>query len=264
MKSIVKLTMMSMLLYTGCDHDVPGNLPDIKPVSELPVFAKKENEIEIADSFKAMNPTMVLGAIVERRNGLVHSFDSFLKEDAKTESKPVSELLFKNFLENSVVADAEWLTFLKGQVNDSKRAEVIVTEVSNASIDIFSIDKDKLQTFAQSIAKGERDDYGVVIGYRDFTINASLFTEQGVEGNLSGYGAKIGGKWFGKHESASGEHRVVAIWSPLPFVLEKVTEGVKTTRDTSLTTLTRDALKEKKLRIRPLDGQRQFKLRTHR
>jgi hypothetical protein len=260
MKSIAYLTMMSTLFCVGCDRAVPGNLPSIKPASELPVFTKQENEIEIADSLKDSDPTMVLGAVVEHANGLVHSFDSFLKDDAKTEVKPVSELLFKNFLENSVVADAEWLTFLKGQVNDSRRAEVTVTEVSNASIGLSSIDLDKLQAFAQGIAKDKRDDYGVVIGYRDFVINASLFTEQGIEGNLSGYGAKIGGKWFGKHESVSGEHRVVAIWSPLPFVLEKAAAG-GTVHDVSLTTLTRQALKDGSIRIRPLDGQRQFKLR---
>lgn len=261
MKSIVNLTMMSMLFCAGCDHDVPGDLPSIKPVSELPVFTEQENEIEIADSFKGTDPTTVLGAIVERANGLVHSVDTFLKEDVKTEVEPVSELAFRDFLENSVVADAEWLTFLKGQVNDSTRAEVTVTEVSNASIAVSSIDKDKLQAFAQSIPKDSREDYGIVIGYRDFVVSATLFKEQGIGGNLSGYGAKIGGKWFGKHEGLSADHRVVAVWSPLPFVLEKVAASGSTARGQSLSALTLQALKDKSIRIRSLDGQRSFKLR---
>ena len=261
MKSIAYLTMMSMVFCVGCDRDVFREMQPVKPASELPVFAKQENEIEIADSFKGMDPTMVLGAIVERVNGRVRSFDTFLKDDAKTEIKPVSELAFKDFLENSVVADAEWLTFVKVQVNDSTRAEVTVTEVSNASIGVSSIDKDKVQAFAQSIAKNSREDYGVVIGYRDFVVSASLFKEQGIEGKLSGYGAKIGGKWFGKHEGVSADHRVVAVWSPLPFVIEKISSSDSTIRAASLTTLTDKALKDKNIHIRPLAGQRWFKLR---
>jgi hypothetical protein len=74
--------MMSTLFCVGCDRAVPGNLPSIKPASELPVFTKQENEIEIADSFKGTDPTMALGAIVERANGIVRSFDTFLKGDA--------------------------------------------------------------------------------------------------------------------------------------------------------------------------------------
>lgn len=260
MKSMPKLMIMFMLFFVGCDHDVPGNLPNIKPASELPVFTKHVNEIEIADSFNNTDPTMVLGVIVERTNGLVHSFDSFLKDDAQTERKSVSEIAFRDFLENSVVAEAEWLTFLKGQVNDSTRAELTVTEISNASISISSINKDKLQAFAQTIAKEKRDDYGVVIAYRDFVVSASFFKEQAIEGNVNGYGAKIGGKWFGKHEGLSADHKVIAVWSPLPFVIDNVSSSNSSIRTMPLTTLTEKALEDGKIRISPLGKQRQFKL----
>jgi len=262
MKSILKLTIMSMLFCAGCDDDYFKRMTPVKPVSELPVFTKQENEIEIADSFKGTDPTMVLGAIVERTNGQVNSFVNFLKDDGKIEKKAVSELAFRDFVENSLVADAEWLTFLKGQLNDSIRAEVTVTEVSNASIGISSIDKDKLQAFAQTIAQDKRDDYGVVIAYRDFVVSASFFKEQAIEGNVSGYGAKIGGKWFGKNEGLSADHRVIAVWSPLPFVIENVSSSDRTISAASLTALTNKALKDGKIRISPLDRQRQFRLRT--
>jgi len=263
MKSIVKLTIVSILFCAGCNHAVPGNPPSIKPAKELPVFISQENEIEIADSFNNADPTMVLGAMVDRTNGQVNSFVNFLKDDGKIEKKAVSELAFRDFVENSLVADAEWLTFLKGQLNDSIRAEVTVTEVSNASIGISSIDKDKLDAFAQSIVKDKREDYGVVIACRDFVISASLFKEQSIEGSMSGYGAKIGGKWFGKYEGVTADHRIVAVWAPLPFVIEKVSSSDRAIRDTSFTTLMNQALKDRSIRIRPLDGQKRwFKLRS--
>jgi hypothetical protein len=261
MKSIVNLTILCMLFCAGCDHDFFERMTPVKPVSELPVFTKQVNEIEIADSFNNTDPTMVLGAIVERSNGLVHSFDSFLKDNAKVERKAISEIVFRDFLENSVLANAEWLTFLKGQVNDSTRAEVSVTEVSNASFGISSIDKDKLQKFTQGIEKDKHDDYGVVIAYRDFVISAGFFKEQAIEGNVSGYGAKIGGKWFGKHEGLSADHKVIAVWSPLPFVIENVSSSDRTISAASLTALTNKALKDGKIRISPLDRRKQFKLR---
>lgn len=250
-----------MLLCAGCD-EVPGDLPSIKPVSKLPVFTTQENEIEIADSFKGSDPTMVLGAIVERKSGLVRSLDSVLKDDAKTVLKPVSELVFKDFLENSAVADAEWLDFLKGQVNDTRRAEVTVTEISTATIDISSIDKDKLQKFAQRIDLNSREDYGVVIGYRDFVVSASFFTEQTIEGKLSGYGAKIGGKWFGKHEGVSADHRIVAVWAPLPFTLERIVDHGDTARKMPFVTITHRALRDGNIQIRPLDRRKPFRLQT--
>ena len=260
MKSMAKLLIMPMLFCAGCDHAVPGNLPNIKPASELPVFTKHVNEIEIADSFNNTDPTMVLGAVVERTNGLVHSFDSFLTDDAQVERNSISEIAFRDFLENSVVAEAEWLTFLRGQVSDSTRAEVTVTEIADASIGISSINKDKLEAFAQTIAKDKRDDYGVVVAYRDFVVSASFFKEQAIEGNVNGYGAKIGGKWFGKHEALRADHKVIAVWSPLPFVIEKVSSSDRTIRSIPLTTVTEKALKEGKIRISPLEKPRQFKL----
>jgi hypothetical protein len=243
MKWMAILTMTPMLLCAGYDEDVPGNLRSIVPVSELPAFAKEENKVEIADSFKGSDPTVVPGAIVERTNGLVHSVDSFLRNDAKTELKPVSELVVKDFVENTVIADAEWLTFVKGRGNDSARAEVTLTEVSNGVIAMSAIDRDRLQAFARSIPGNKREDYGG--GYRDSVVSARTFKEQGIGGEASGYGVKIGGKWFGKHENLSADHRVIAVWSPLPFVLERVATRDTTSRDQSLAVLTHQALKDK-------------------
>jgi hypothetical protein len=256
--------ILPVFFWTGCDHDVPGNLPPIQPAAELPVFTEQQNEIEIADSFKSTDPTMVLGSIVDRANGQVHSFDNFLKADARTETTPAPEVLFKDFVENTVAANAAWLDFVKGEVSDTTRAEVMVTEVSVTSVGVSSMDQAKLQAFAQQVNANERDNYGVVIGYRDFVVSASLFKEQKIGGELSGYGAKIGGRWFGKHEAMRTDHRIIAVWSPLPFVLQQVGSQDRTIRAASFTALTRKAIDQSELRIKPLVAPRSFKVRSTR
>jgi hypothetical protein len=217
MKPTVFLTMV-VFLCIGCKNwPQPGESVPVTP--KLPDFAKQCNEVKLASSLNNVDPTMVLGAIVEIKDGTVHSFDSVLKNDARTERRSVSEVVFKNFVENSAVADAEWLSFLSAHVNDSTRAEVTITEVANVCMSVSSVDMQKLREFTRTIQQEERPKYGVVIGFRDFVISASLFKCQGMDATTSGYGAKIGGKWFGKYENCSTGHRIIAIYSPLPFVV---------------------------------------------
>ncbi len=47
--------------------------------------------------------------------------------------------------------------------------------------------------------------------YIDFVLTATLFKDFGTDGNVSGYGAKIGGKWYSKFENTLAYHRVIAI-----------------------------------------------------
>jgi hypothetical protein len=267
--------MMFVLLCPGCPPDNPatdGNSaqsdadliqswPPVEVAAQLPIFTRQVNEIEIADGFSKVSTTMVLGAVVELASGTVSSLDSCLKSDAKPETRAVLELVFKKFLENSVVANAEWLSYLKGQVNDTTRAEVTVTEVSDASIDISSIDEGKLQTVVSKIPADQRDNYGIVIGYRDFALAASLFREQGIEGQISGYGAKIGGKWFGKHEDVTMDHRIVAVWCPLPFVVETVSNRIAASPKTSFTEITSTALNRGDIHIKAVAEPKAYVLR---
>ena len=68
----------------------------------------------------------------------------------------------------------------------------------------------------------QRNDFGVVIGYVDFVLTTTFFRQQDGDANVSGYGAKIGGKWFSKAENTAAHHRVVAVWAPLPFVVDEI------------------------------------------
>jgi len=233
----------------------------VEVAAELPVFTKQANEIEIADSFSKMHPTVVLGAVVKLTTGEVISVEHCLTSDAKPQTTAVLELVFKSFLENSAIASAEWLGYLKGQVNDTTRAEVTVTEVSDASIDVSSIDDGRLQAIVSRIPAGVRGKHGIVIGYRDFALSASLFKEQGIEGHISGYGAKIGGKWFGKHEDVTMDHRLVAVWSPLPFVVQTISNRSAVSPTTSFAEITRGALTRREIQIAPAAERRSYVIR---
>jgi hypothetical protein len=200
-------------------NPLPAKLPDVQVVNNLPTFVKQVNEVEIADSMNDIDPTFVLGAIVNMETGKVHSLDSFLSQDAKPVLTALTEVVFKNFVENSLTVSASWLDFLKAQVDDTVRAEVSVVKTSKATIKSEHIARERLIKECGKIPSGERDKYAVIIGYVDFVLTAGLFKNFGTEGSASGYGAKIGGKWYSKHENTAAHHRVIAVWAPLPFVL---------------------------------------------
>lgn len=243
----------------GCNGTLPSapstppsgiSLPDVKPAASLPQFNREENEVQIADSFNDVDPSWVLGSLVHLETGKVRGLDNYLKSDAKPKVTPQSEIAFKDFVENSVAANASWLEFLKTQVNDKVRAEVAVTKTAKVTIDSGSIDKTALLKELRKIPANTRAKYGVIIGYIDYMLTASLFRDSGMEGGVSGYGAKIGGNWYSKYENTKAHHRIVAVWSPLPFVLDVVETG----KNRDLVKATAEALSNKTLDIQPLTG----------
>lgn len=219
------LHVILFFLVTSCIHTsppvekpVPNNM-SVKPVTQLPAFVKQENEVEIADSMNDVDPTWILGSLVNTKTGEVRGFENYLSQNAKPAVTPQTELVFKNFIENSIVVKAGWLDFLTAQVSDTVRAEVSVIKTSKVTVKNIDIDRAKFKEELAKIPKEVLNGYGMIIGYIDFVLTAALFKDFGTDGNLSGYGAKIGGKWFDKFENTSAHHRVIAIWSPLPFVL---------------------------------------------
>ena len=219
------LYVILFFLVTSCISTSPPvgkAVPDkmsVTPVTQLPVFAKQENEVEIADSMNDVDPTWVLGSIVNTKTGKVRSLDNYLARIAKPAVVPQTELVFKDFIENSIVLNAGWLDFLRTQVSDKVRAEVSVIKTSKVTVKNNDIDKAKLKKEIAKVPKEVLNDHGMIIGYIDFVVTAALFKDFGTDGNLSGYGAKIGGTWYSKFENTAAHHIVIAIWSPLPFVL---------------------------------------------
>lgn len=254
---VIAVTALCFMLY-GCNGnpskpDAPTalNIPELTGIAAtLPQFAKEENEVQIADGFNDVDPSWVVGALVNTKTGKVRALDSYLKTDAKLKTTPQAEIAFKNFIENSAAANAAWLEFVKAEVNDKTRAEVTVTKTAKVTADSTSIDKQKLLTELTKIPASTRADYGVIIGYVDFVLAATYFRDSGANGSVSGYGAKIGGNWYSKYENSASHHRIVAIWSPLPFVLDVIDS--QKSKDLSKATL--EAISSGKLNIQRLQS----------
>lgn len=223
-------------------------LPDVQLTSELPQFSKELNEIQIADSFNSVDPSWVIGALIEISTGNVYALDNFLKAGAKPKIIPLSEIVFNNLIENSATAKANWLDFTKASVNSNTKAEVTVAKISNISINSENIDRAVIVSRFKDMPKSERDKYGVIIGYSDFVLSATYFRNSGAEAIASGYGAKIEGNWYSKSENSSVQHRIIAVWSPLPFVIE----AIKSPINKDLTDSTNEAIKDGKIEIQEI------------
>src|SRR3989338_294791 len=221
MRNLTLWAILFSLLVTGCIHNplTPGQIsvPDKTLVTQLPLFAKQENEVEVADSMNDVDPTWVLGSIIHKKTGQVRALDNYLSQNAKPIVTPLTELFFKDFIENSVAVNTGWLDFLRAQVNDTVRAEVSVIKTSKVTIKNHDIDEAKLINKVANIPKEDINDYVVIIGYIDFVLTATLFKDFGTDGNVSGYGAKIGGKWYSKFENTLAYHRVMPICYRCPF-----------------------------------------------
>ncbi|MCD9114685.1 hypothetical protein [Pseudomonas bijieensis] len=256
----VATVLAATILMSGCIHkpvnpdggkspvvDKKGelNVPDTKLVSQLPDFVREENEIQIADNFNHVDPSWVIGALVNRETKMVHAMDSFLKKDAKPKLTPSSEVVFKELVDNSITINNEWLAFIKATISSNARAEVTVMRTGDVSVLSESIDKAGLINHTINIPKSERDKYGIIIGYSDYLLSAAYFRNFGVSGAASGFGAKIDGNWFSKAENASVQHRIVAVWAPLPYVLEVI----KKTDTTDLTKSTTEAINQGNIQV---------------
>jgi hypothetical protein len=174
----------------GANSNPPKNstpaYSNIQLESTLPQFKKHSNEVEIAASFNEIDPTNVLGSLVNLKTGEVRSLDNCLKTDAKPKVTPQAEIVFKKFIENSVAANVAWLDFVNAKLDNKVRAEVSVTKTARVTVDSSSLDRQKLA----KVPDDAHDDYGVIIGYIDFVLSASLFTDRGAEGTASVYQAK--------------------------------------------------------------------------
>jgi hypothetical protein len=255
----LSLASAIMLCLSACDKKpLPGpatsatqpgdGLPDVSLAKTLPQFAKEVNEVQIADSFNDVDPSWVIGALVELNTGKIYSLDSYLKATAKPTSSPQTDVVFRSFVDNAVTANAQWLEFVKAEVNDTTRAEVSVTKTMKVSVDSQSIDKEALLRQLRNNKIASPKDYGVVVGYVNYSLSATYFKNTGASGSVSGYGAKIGGSWYSKSEHSRVQHRIVAVWSPLPFVVETITKRVPG----NLEDITTDALKKNRIAVQPL------------
>jgi hypothetical protein len=258
------LAVLVALACAGCDKkqddqvpmpstaspSPPTGLPDVVLATTLPQFASEINEIQIADSFNDVDPTWVIGALVDLTTGKIFALDNYLKSTIKPIVTPQTEVVFRSFIDNGVAASAQWLEFVKAEVNDATRVEVAVTKSAKVTVDSQGIDKDQLLRQLRNNKISPRENYGVVIGFTNYSLAATYFRNSGASGAVSGYGAKIGGSWYSKSEHSKAHHRIVAVWSPLPFVVEAVSNRMPG----DLESITSDAIKENRIKVQPVPG----------
>ena len=65
----------------------------------------------------------------------------------------------------------------------------------------------------------------MVIAYVDIAITSTRFQHYEVEGDVAGYGGRIGGDWYYKDKQKTTDHRLVAISAPLQFALTSFALG---------------------------------------
>ena len=194
---------------------LPASLEDVQPEKSLPPIGARPNETRIADDFVDVDPTFVIGALLDRTSTEVRTFDGFLRADAKPTTTVLNEILFKHFVENSLMLSADWFGFVSGQLNDKTRAEVSILKVARVTTPASALDLAKAGSFAKSLPPQDRDRYGVIIAYVDYVLTASFFRDRGREAKAGGFGVKIGGAWYQKEEATTATHRLLAIWTPL-------------------------------------------------
>lgn len=248
MRNLCVCVALVCVIFCGCWPE--KDPPPVEPATELPTFANQENEIEIADSMNDVDPTWVLGSIVDVKTGRVHSLNNCLSKTAKPLVKPETEEIFRDLMENSIALNAGYLDFLKGKLSDTVMAELTVVKASTVTMKNEDVDEQKLATELEKIPTQKRDDYGLVIGYINFVLSARLYKEFKGEIGASGYGAKVGGSWFTRSEDVSVHHRVVAAYAPLPFVEQEIAAKADPKSDLAAATLKN--IKEGKLVIKPI------------
>jgi len=234
MRVLKVLFVASFILIGACGKREPPiattkelNLPDITIASELPVFAKGEGQIQIANSFGDVDASWVIGAMVDTETGTIYAEDTLAKE-VEFVTTPKSEIQFKRFVENSVLANASWLAFAKAEAKDQTRTEITVAKVLSVTTKRKNVDMSAVARRLAASTKLSPDKVGVIVGYTGYTISASYFRDSRFGGELTGYGAKIGGVWYSKAGDSSLEHRIVASWvglAPLVAALKQKAAG---------------------------------------
>ncbi len=255
MRCLYVCLVAATLVFLGCDDEF--TLIDITPVDKPPSFTQQVNEIQISTSMNDVDPSWVLGSIVNLKTGEVRGMDNYLVPNAEPLITPQTEVVFRNIIENSLAVEGSWLGFLSSSLSKNVRAELSVIKASKSTIRNQDVDEVKLMKELRTILLDQRADYGLIIGYVDFVLSATLYRDLGAEGSASGYGAKIGGKWYTKQENTSAQHRVVAAFSPLPFIEQILASNAAP--DSSLEKATLTGIESGAVQIKPVVKKPDFK-----
>jgi hypothetical protein len=197
-------------------------LPKISIVKDgLPALANPAyGEILLSGNEALLEPAWLIGALRDAATGQVLKWNNYLLPDAKPNVKLLTDTVFEGFVDSSAAANTEWLSTLKLQAKDQSVAEVVVTRVSVTSVSPKEIDRGRLlQELVQKLPPEQQNRYGVIIAYVDIAITSTRFQHYEVDGDVAGYGGRIGGEWYYKDKQKTTDHRLVAISAPLQFAV---------------------------------------------
>lgn len=221
-------------------------LPKIPVVQDnLPTLANPAyGEVTLSGNEALLEPGWLVGSLRDMATGQVLKWNNYLLPDAKPNVRLLTEVIFEGFANSAAVAKTEWLSSLKMQAQDNAVVEVSVTRASVTSIAPKQIDRDRLlREIVERVPPAEQGRYGVIIAYVDIAITATRFQHYEVEGDVAGYGGRIGADWYYKDKQKLTEHRLVAISAPLQFAVTSLTSpGSTAMRETSCCQLVRDAI----------------------
>jgi len=197
-------------------------LPQISIVRDgLPALANPAyGEVMLSGNEALLEPAWLVGSLRDGATGQVLKWNNYLLPNAKPNVKLLTDTVFEGFVDSSASAKAEWLSTLKLNATDRAVAEVVVTRVSVTSVGPTQIDRARLlQEIVQRLPADQRNRYSVVIAYVDIAITATRFQHYQVDGDVAGYGGRIGGEWYYKDKQKTTDHRLVAISAPLQFAM---------------------------------------------
>jgi hypothetical protein len=197
-------------------------LPKIPIIRDgLPALANPAyGEVMLSGNDALLEPAWLVGSLRDGATGQVLKWNNYLLPDAKPNVKLLTDTVFEGFVDSSAAAKAEWLSTVKLQAEERAVAEVVVTRVSVTSVGPKQIDRTRLfQEIVQRLPPDQQNRYSVIIAYIDIAITATRFQHYDVEGDVTGYGGRIGGDWYYKDKQKSTDHRLVAISAPLQFAL---------------------------------------------
>lgn len=199
-----------------------GDLPGTALASKVPEIVSKRGEVIIAKSFSDADPTTVLASLVNTKTGELFFLENYLVDNPNPKIESKSEILFKNLIEKNVANSASYLGFVSGSLTDSSKAEITLMKNSFISISSKDIKLKELKDKVSKFPNNEINDYGLIIGYTEFILTADIFSEAAKKADATGYGAKIGTKWYNKSNNFSSDKVVVALYSPLRLLLPKI------------------------------------------
>jgi hypothetical protein len=218
---VVSSTAMAQI-FRPFPQQNPKGLPKIPIVRDgLPALANPAyGEVLLSGNEALLEPAWLIGSLRDGATGQVLKWNNYLLPEAKPNVKLLTDTIFEGFVDSSAVAKAEWLSTLKLQAEDRAVAEVVVTRVSVTSVGPKDVDRARLlREIVERLPPEQQNRYSVIIAYIDVAITATRFQHREAEGDVAGYGGRIGGDWYYKEKQKSTDHRLVAISAPLQFAV---------------------------------------------